>query len=82
MRTDNRIVNMMNAAKDILLLLIFSTVVWRNQSNITEFSKSITDDNLLSISLSIGLIIVILVVFLLIRLLLHKLIFSIFNHEK
>lgn len=82
MRTENQIVNMMNTGKDILLFIMFSMILWGNKSNINEFSKSITDDKFLSISLSIGLIIVILVVFLLIRFLLHKMIFSIFNHEK
>lgn len=81
MKTDNQIVNLMNIGKDILLFIIFSIIVWSNQSNIIATGNDVSKDKFLSLLFSLGIIIILLVIFLLIRVFLHKNIFRIFSHK-
>ena len=81
MKTDNQIVNAMNLVKDIVLFVIFSMIVWGNQSNIKELVISKTDNEFLALSFLIGIFVVIIIIFFLVRVFLHKMVFKIFGDE-
>lgn len=81
MKTDNQIVKGMNFGKDILLVVIFSMIIWSNKSNIAEMVTSKTDNAFLALIFIIGIGAVILLVFLIVRVVTHKLVFKIFGDE-
>ncbi|MGI2320309.1 hypothetical protein ACQ231_11990 [Staphylococcus cohnii] len=81
MKTDNQIVKGMNFGKDILLVVIFSMIIWSNKSNIAEMVTSKTDNAFVALSFLIGIFVVILFIFFLIRIVLHKMVFKLFGDE-
>lgn len=81
MKTDNQIVKGMNFGKDILLVVIFSMIIWSNKSNIAEMVISKTDNAFLALIFIIGIGAAILLIFLIVRVVTHKLVFKIFGNE-
>lgn len=81
MKTDNQIVKGMNFGKDILLVVIFSMIIWSNKSNIAEMVTSKTDNAFLALIFIIGIGAAIFFIFLIVRVVTHKLVFKIFGDE-